>query len=134
MHRHAERLPREIPERLIDAAEGRTGDGATPEEEATIALLPEEFDALRVRADQPRFEVSEQPQHRPWRGAERRLANPVEPRIGLDLHVDSRATGIGHQESLHGGDTHGTSSHQRAAQPLIAPLSTPRVKYFCKKG
>lgn len=67
VNRDAKHFTCEIPEGLVDATERRTGHRPPAEEEAAITLLPEEFDAGRVRADEPVLQIVEQAQHRPRR-------------------------------------------------------------------
>ena len=88
MNRDAQRLPLDVPERDLDPGQRAEERGPAMPEGVPVGLLPEMLDPGRIGSEQQRFEVLDRPQHGVGLPAERGLAQPGQPIVGLDQDED----------------------------------------------
>ena len=106
----AEGFAFDIPQRLLDAADGAGPDRSTAPELTLVMLLPERFNTHRVPADQ--LHDADTVRHRQWMAIGRHLAQTVDARIGLDDHQIPQLPMAhdGHPYGLHFSNFHVRSS------------------------
>ena len=101
VHGHSGQLALDVPECLVDAAEGVVQDGAVPPVRRDVAGLPNVLDVARVLADHEGPEiVVDGGQHGCWALGEGGASNAVDLRLGrFDLHdYQPYAVGLGEDD------------------------------------
>jgi len=107
--RDAEVLARDVPEGDVERGE-RAHDRRAPEVGPAVEVLPVVLDPQRILAEQVALEGLHRLRGRFQEAPRARLAEPDDPRVGMDLHEQVAV----HEKRLDGRDLHPTSSpHQR---------------------
>ena len=107
VHRQAEQLAAEIPERLVDPRDRRADDRPSSVEAVHIHRLPVVLDLDWITTDQEVAEVIHASDDRARLAFEGALTPANDASVGLELHEDIWAIRLGgqrHAEHLHAGD------------------------------
>ncbi len=99
--RHAEVLPGDVPERDVDRAK-RAHDRRAPEVGPAVHVVPVVLDPQRILPDQVALEGLDRRSGRLQEAPGPRLAQPDDPRVGVDLHEEIPI----HVDVLDLGDLH----------------------------
>jgi hypothetical protein len=84
----AERLPLDVPQGLVDAAQGRRQDGAAAVERVAVDRLPVVDDAARVLPDQRRRDLLDRGPDGQRAAFDDGLAEADDPRVGVHLEEE----------------------------------------------
>ncbi len=104
VHRHAQHLALDVPQRLVDAGDGAHQDRPAPIEAAAVQRLPQVVDAARVLADEVVGQFVHRRFHRTRAAFDDGLAPAGDALVGLDLQEHpARRQAVGGQS----GDLHG---------------------------
>ena len=127
---HVEQLACDVPQRLLDAADGGEIGDAFPAGDH-LPLAPEQFDGARVLAHKDALHLLQRAQHGEFLALQRGLAHALHALIGIDLDEDVIAGPEIYHEGANVGDLHGMDLLARAVDKGLAWLSrwgdhTPR--------
>ena len=87
VHRHAEHLALDVPQRLIDAGNGAHEHRTAPVERAAVQGLPQMLDGERILADEHVGKLPDSGGHRGGTPFHDRLTPPANALVGFDLQV-----------------------------------------------
>src|SRR5262249_24929792 len=122
--RHTERLTLQIPQGLLNAADGRGNHRPTWVARAVIHEPPEVLDPMGILTDQPLLEVTDGLDGRLVRTDTVRLPRAVQVVVGQNAQEDSILAPNVHEKSLDVSDLHGGSG-SRGGGARVRRLERP---------
>ena len=117
VHRHPGRLARDVPERVLDPADGRVDDRAARKARVRVEVVPDTVDIAGIASGDPTLEVAD--------GRRDRLVRP--DRIGF-TQADQSLIGVDpHDERIPPGQWRGVGLDLRDLHGLTPSVLTPAL-------